>query len=100
MLEMPSLVELLGVRLVASLDLPVHLRAAWGYVLVRDAEIGKMPGELRSKRRAVVGLDFLNGKGEMLPDFSEEADGGLGIVVIVDAGLRGKSRRPATPCFS
>jgi hypothetical protein len=36
------------------------------------------------KRRAVIGLNFLNGKGEMLPDFPEEVDGGLGVVVVVD----------------
>ncbi len=46
MFEMPSLIELLGVGLVASLDLPVHLRAAGRYALVGNAEVGKMPGEL------------------------------------------------------
>jgi|SRR5579863_5926824 len=44
-----------------------------------------MPSELWSKRRAVIGLNFLNGKGEMLSDFPEEVDGGFGVVVIVDA---------------
>ena len=85
MLEMPSLVELLRVGLVASLDLSVHLRASGRYVSVGNAEIGKMPGELWSERRAVIGLNFLNGEGEMLPDFLEEVDGGLGVVVVVDA---------------
>ena len=47
MLEMPSLIELLGVGLVASLDLPVHLWAARRNVLVGNAEIRKMSGELR-----------------------------------------------------
>jgi len=46
MFEMPSLIELLRVGLVASLDLSVHLRAARRYVFVRNAEVGKMPGEL------------------------------------------------------
>lgn len=36
---------------------------------MRDAEVGKMPGELWSERRAVIGLDFLDGQGEMLPEF-------------------------------
>lgn len=44
-----------------------------------------MPGELRSEGGAVIGLDFLNSKGEMLLDFPEKVDGGLGVVVIVDA---------------
>ena len=46
MFEMPSLIELLRVGLVASLDLPVHLRAAGRYVFVGNAEVRKMPGEL------------------------------------------------------
>ena len=85
MFEMPSLVELLRIGFMAPLDLPVHLRAARRYVPVGDAEIGKMPSELWSERRAVIGLDFLNGEGEMLPDLLEEVDGGLGVVVVVDA---------------
>ena len=66
MFEMPSLVELLRIGFMAPLDLPVHLRAAWRYVPVRDAEVRKMPSELWSERRAVIGLNFLNGEGEML----------------------------------
>jgi hypothetical protein len=85
MFEMPSLVELLRVGLVASLNLPVHLRAAWRYMFVGDAEIGKMPGELGSERRAVIGLNLLNNEREMLADFPEEVDGGLSVVVVVDA---------------
>ncbi len=46
MFEMSSLIELLGVSLMASLDLPVHLRAARRYVLVGNAEVEKMPSEL------------------------------------------------------
>ena len=68
MFEMPSLIELLRVGLVASLDLPVHLRAARRYVFVGNAEVGKMPGELWPEGRAVVSLDSLNGEGEMLSD--------------------------------
>ena len=85
MFEMPSLIELLRIGLVASLDLPVHLRAARRYVLVGDAEIGKMPSELWPERRAVIGLNLLNSKGKMLADFPEEVDGGLGVIVVVDA---------------
>lgn|ERR1022692_1057651 len=69
MFETPSLIELLRVGLVASLDLPIHLRAARRYVFVGNAEIGKMPGELWPKRRAVIGLNSLHGEGEMLSDF-------------------------------
>lgn len=85
MLEMLPLIELLGVGLMTPLDLSVDLRAARRYVFVGDAEVGKMPGELWSERRPVIGLNSLNGEGEMLPDFPEEVDGGLGVVVVVDA---------------
>ena len=68
MFEMPFLIELLRVGFMASLDLPVHLRAARRYVFVGNAEIGKMPGELWSERRTVIGLSFLNGEGKMLSD--------------------------------
>lgn len=85
MFEMLSLVELLGIGFMTSFDLPVHLRATWWYVFVRDPQVRKMPSELRSEGRAVIGLDFLNGKGKMLPDFPEKIDGGLGVVVVVDS---------------
>ena len=85
MFEAPSPIELLGIGFMAALDLAVDFWASWRDVPVSDAEIGKMPGELWSKRRAVIGLNFLNGKGEMLPDLAEEVDGGLGVVVVVDA---------------
>jgi hypothetical protein len=39
MFEMPSLVELLGIGFMTSFDLPVHFRAAWRYVFVRDAQV-------------------------------------------------------------
>jgi len=54
-------------------------------MFVRDAEIGEMPGELGSERRAVIGLNLLNGEGEMLADFPEKVDGGLRVVMVVDA---------------
>src|SRR5271170_4517126 len=83
MVEMPSLIELLRIGFMTSLDLPVHLGASRRYVPVRDAEVGKMPCELWSERRAVIGLNFLNSEGAMLPDFPEEVDGSLGVVVVV-----------------
>ena len=52
---------------------------------MRNAEIGKMPSELWSERRAVIGLNFLNREGEMLLDLPEEVDRGFGVVVVVDA---------------
>jgi len=79
MFEMPSLIELLRVGFMASLDLPLQLRAARRYVFVGNAE---MPGELWSERRAVIGLNFLNGEGELLSDFLKEVDGSLGVVSI------------------
>ena len=52
MFEMLSLVELLRVRLVASLNLCSPPGATRRYVFVGNAEIGKMPGELfRMKSR-------------------------------------------------
>jgi hypothetical protein len=81
---MPSLVELLGIGFMTSFDLPVHLGAAWWDVLVRDAQVGKMPSELGPKRRTIVSLNFLNREGEMLTDFPKEVDRGLGVVVVVD----------------
>ena len=69
----------------APLDLAVHLRASGRDVAVRDAEIGKMPGELRSERRVVVRLDSLDSEGKMLTNFPEEIDGRLGVVVVIDA---------------
>ena len=68
MFEMPSLVELLRIGFMAPLDLTVNLRAARRYVFVGDTEIGKMPGELGSERRAVISLNLLNSEGEMLAD--------------------------------
>jgi hypothetical protein len=80
-----SSIELFSVGLVAPLDFAVYLRAPGRDVPVRDAEISKMPSELWSERRVIVGLDSLNGEGEMLTNFSEEVDGRFGVVVVVDA---------------
>ena len=92
MFEMLSLVELLGIGLMAPFDFPVHLRAARRNVPVRDTEVGKMPSELWSERRTVIGLDFLNNEGKVILDLLEEIDGGLGVVVVVDA-QHSESRR-------
>ena len=65
-LERPSSIELLRVCLVAPFYLAVYLWASGRDVAVRNAEIRKMPSELRSKRRVIVCLYFLNGKRKML----------------------------------
>ena len=52
---------------------------------MRDAEIGEVPGELRSKRRVIVRLNSFDSEGKMLSNLSQELHGGLGVVVIVDA---------------
>ena len=83
--EVPSSIELLRVRLVASLYLAIDLWASGRDVAVRNAEIRKMPSELWSERRVVIRLDFLDGEGKMLTNFPEEVDGSLGVVVVVDA---------------
>ena len=85
MSEAPSLIELFRVRLVAPFYLAVDLRASGRDMPMRDAEVRKMPGELWSERRVIVGLDFVDGEGKMLTDFPEEVDGRLGVVVVVDA---------------
>ena len=50
-----------------------------------DAEIGKVPSELLSERRSVIGLNFLNREGEMLLDLPKEVNRGLGVVVVIDS---------------
>jgi len=82
---MPSLVELLRIGFMAPFDLPVHLWTTWRYVFMGDAEIGKVPSELLSERRSVIGLNFLSREGEMLLDLPKEVNRGLGVVVVVDA---------------
>ena len=52
---------------------------------MRDAEIGKMPRELRPKGRVVIRLDSLDSEGETLCHLIQELHRGLGVVVIVDA---------------
>ena len=83
--EVSSSIELFRVGLVTPLHLAVYLRASGRDMPMRDAEVGKMPGELWSERRVIVGLDFLDGEGKMLTNFREEVDGRLGVVVVVDA---------------
>jgi len=87
-----AFLKFFSVGLVAPLNLSVYLRATWRNVVVRDAEIGEVPGELRPKGRVVVCLNPVDREGEMLSDFLQELDGGLGVVVIVDAE-NSKSRR-------
>jgi hypothetical protein len=52
---------------------------------VGNAEVGKIPDELRSERETVIGLNLLDGKGKMLPKFSDEVDSSLRVVVFSDA---------------
>jgi len=51
---------------------------------MRNAEIGKMPSEPWSERRVIVCLDFLDGGRRIPTDFTQEVDGSLGVVEIVD----------------
>jgi hypothetical protein len=83
--EISSSIKLFQICFVAALDLAVDFWASGRDAAVRNAEVGKVPGKLWPKRRAVISLNFLNGKEEMVPDFPEEIDGGLGVVVIIDA---------------
>ena len=50
-----------------------------------NAQIGKMPGELRSEGGVVIGPSLLDGERKMLTAFPEEVDGSFGVVVVVDA---------------
>jgi hypothetical protein len=56
--EVFSSIELFGVCLVAALYLTVDLWTTRKDVAVRNAEIRKMPSELWSERRVIVGLYF------------------------------------------
>jgi hypothetical protein len=76
---------LLRVCFVAPLHFAVHLRTSGRDAAVGNAEIGKMPGELRSERRVVIRQDSLDGEGKMLTNFLEEIDGSLSVVVVVAA---------------
>lgn len=83
-LEGLSSIELLRIRFVAPLHLAVGLGTCGRDVLMGDAQIRKMPIELRPKGRIVVRLDLLDGKGEMLPHLLEKLDRRSRIVMIVD----------------
>ncbi len=85
MAEISASIEFFGIGLVAPLDFAIDLGASGWDVTMRDSEVREMPGELRSKRRIVVGLDLLDGEGKMLTHLREEVDCGLGVVVIVNA---------------
>jgi hypothetical protein len=90
-------VEFFGVGLMAPFDLPVDLWASWWDMVMRDAKIREVPGELRSKGRVVVCLNSVDRKGEMLSDLLQELHRGLRVVVIVDAE-NPKSRRFVNRC--
>jgi len=84
-LERTFSIELLRVGFVATFDLTVYLWASRWYVPMGDFEIAKMPGELWTKRRVIVGLNLLDRQGKMLADFLQEVHRCLGVVVIIDA---------------
>src|SRR6185503_3905880 len=79
-----SPVELLLVGAMAALDFPVGFRAAGGDVLVGDAEIMQMPGEVGAPFGAVVSLNPPDRRGERLSDLVDEVNGGLDGVMVVD----------------
>jgi hypothetical protein len=79
-----SPVELILVGAMAALDLPIRLGAAGRDVLVGDAEIVEMPGEVGAPFGAVIGLNPPDRCGERLADLVDEVNGGLDRVVIVD----------------
>ncbi len=76
--------ELLGLRRMAPLDLPVAVRVAPGDVQVADARVMQVPGEVGPELGAVVGLDPLDGHRESLAQFPHEGDGRLDGGVVVD----------------
>jgi hypothetical protein len=69
MSEVFSSIELFSIGFVASFYLAVYLWASGRDVAMRNAEIGKMPGELWPERRVVVRLYFLDGERKMLTNF-------------------------------
>ena len=77
-------IKLLPIRAVASFDFAVYLRAAWRDVLMRDAEVAEMPGEVGAEFAAVVGLYPLNRHRKPLPDLVDEGDGVRDRTVRVD----------------
>jgi hypothetical protein len=56
MAEVSGSIKFLRVGFVAPFDFAIGLGASGRNVAVRDSEIRKVPGELRSRRRVVVGL--------------------------------------------
>src|ERR1700737_1409330 len=77
-------VELLLVGAMTALDFPIGLRPAGRVVLVGDAELMQMPGEVGAPFGAVVRLNPPDRGGERLAEFVDEVNGGLDGVVVVD----------------
>ena len=73
-------VELLGVDAVGSLDFAVEPGGAGLDVDVADAAVEEVPVEAALELGAVVGLDALDGEGQLLEDVVDELDGGLLVV--------------------
>ena len=68
-----------------ALDLTVGFWAAGRDVLVLDAEVVKVPGEVGSELGAIVRPDRLDCDGQALPELDiDEVDRGANRVVVVD----------------
>ena len=78
-----SLVELVLVGAMGSLDLPVQLWRTWLDVDVFHAEIGDMPVEERLELVAAVGPNGSNTEWELLDPIVDEVDRiGLGVALV------------------
>ena len=82
-----QLVELLLIRAMRSLDLPVQLGRAGFDVGVADAEILNMPMEPGLELMSIIGADFSDAEGELVDDVIDEVDGvGLSMAIVVFEG--------------
>lgn len=52
---------------------------------MRDAQVRKVPRELRAEGGVVVGLNLLDGKGKMFSNLAQELDRRFSVVVVVDS---------------
>jgi hypothetical protein len=77
-------VELLGVDAVGSFHLAVEPGGGRLDVGVADAAVEDVPVEGALELGAVVGLDDLDGEGQLLEDVVDELDRALLVVAVVD----------------
>jgi hypothetical protein len=82
--EQLSSIELLRIGFMTPLDLSVHFRAFLRDMAMRNAQIRKMPSELKAEGRVVVRLNLLDSKGEMLSNLLEKLHCRPRIIVIVN----------------